>query len=483
MAVEPLPLFFQKTNVAPMNESMLIIEDEALFGNELKRHFGRRDWDVTLATDLDSARKALFEQGIAPLVVIADMNLPDGNSLDLLEAVRKRKMRGEWIFLTGYGGVTESVRAIQLGAYDFLEKPCERERLEVVVTSARRGALAQRTLSDQTRTEAFKYRVDAFIGRSEAATQVRETLTRLVEIPLSTLIISGESGTGKGLVTRIIHYSGPRCEGPLIELNCAALPKDLLESELFGHEAGAFTDAKGRRRGLIEQANGGTLFLDEIGEMPIGLQSKLLKALEDRRFRRLGGEKEIHIDVQIIAATNRNLIKAIEAGEFREDLYHRLNVFNLALPALRMRKDDLKPLVADILAGLTKQTGNRVTDIPADVWEQLLNYDWPGNVRELRNVLERMLLFSEKGVVSAKWLQLRPTNSETASSAMLDSDVLSIRLDGSVGLEDVERLIIEEMLKRKRGNVAATAEALRTTRETIRYRIKKYRLSPDGVED
>ena len=466
-----------------MNESMLIIEDEPLLGNELERHFSRRAWDVSTAPNLESARKLLFENGLAPLVVIADVNLPDGSSLDLLESVRKRKMRGEWIFLTGYGGVPESVRAIQLGAYDFLEKPCERERLEVIVTSARRSGLAQRTLSDQTRTESFKYRIDAFIGQSAAATHVRDTMARLVEIPLSALIISGESGTGKGLVTRIIHYSGPRCDGPLVELNCAALPKDLLESELFGHEAGAFTDAKGRRRGLIEQANGGTLFLDEIGEMPIGLQAKLLKALEDRKIRRLGGEKEVTIDIQIVAATNRDLIKAIESGEFREDLYHRLNVFNLALPALRIRKDDLKPLVADILAGLAQQTGIRVANIPPDVWEQLINYDWPGNVRELRNVLERMLLFSDNGVVSTKYLQLRPVSSDTSNSASIDSDSLSIRLDGTVNLDEIERLIIEEMLKRKRGNVAATAAALGTTRETIRYRIKKYRLSPGAAAE
>ncbi len=464
-----------------MNESMLIIEDEPLFGNELKRHFSRQEWDVTVSSDLASARKLLFEDGLAPLVVIADMNLPDGNSLDLLEAVRKRKIHGEWIFLTGYGGVPESVRAIQLGAYDFLEKPCERERLDVIVTSARRSALAQRTLSDQSRTEAVKYRIEAFVGRSEAATQVRETLSRLADIPLSALIISGESGTGKGLVTRILHYSGPRSEGPLIELNCAALPKDLLESELFGHEAGAFTDAKGRRRGLIEQANGGTLFLDEIGEMPVGLQAKLLKALEDRSIRRLGGEKEVKVDVQIVAATNRDLVKAIEAGEFREDLYHRLNVFNLALPPLRTRVDDLKPLVTDILAGLAKQTGIIVADIPSDVWAQLQSYDWPGNVRELRNVLERMLLFSDNGAVSTKWLQLRPANNDTPSAARINDDSMLIPLDGSMGLEDVERHIIAEMLKRKKGNVAATAAALRTTRETIRYRIKKYRLGPDAA--
>lgn len=467
-----------------MNEPMLIIEDEALFGNELKRHFGSRDWDVTLARNLADARKALFDDSFSPLIVLADMNLPDGNSLDLLDSVRKRKIRGEWIFLTGFGGVPESVRAIQLGAYDFLEKPCERERLEVIVASARRSALAQRVISEQSRSEAVKYGVEAFVGRSAAAEQVRTTLARLANMPLSALIIGGESGTGKGLVTRILHYSGPRREGPLVELNCAALPKDLLESELFGHEAGAFTDAKGRRRGLIEQANGGTLFLDEIGEMPIELQSKLLKALEDRKVRRLGGEKEISVDVQFVAATNRDLIRGIEDGEFREDLYHRLNVFNFALPALRERKEDLRQLVPGILADFMVQTGVRVNDIPDDVWDELMGYDWPGNVRELRNVLERIMLFSENGVASTTWLQLRPASKRAGTGqAMVDQDLLSIPLDGSVGLEDVERMVIEEMLKRNKNNVAATANSLRTTRETIRYRIKKYNLAAGSGTD
>lgn len=456
---------------------MLIIEDELLLGSELKRHFASREWDVTLARNIADARKLMFDEGFSPLVVIADMNLPDGNSLDLLDAARKRKIRSEWIILTAYGSVSESVRAMQLGAYDFLEKPCERERLDVIVASTRRSAMAQRAISEQTQHESVKYGVDAFFGGSEAAANVRATLSRLAEVPFSALIVGGESGTGKGLVTRILHYSGTRREGPLIELNCAALPKTLLESELFGHEAGAFTDAKGRRRGLIEQSNGGTLFLDEIGEMPIELQSKLLKALEDRKIRRLGGEKEIPVDVQFVAATNRDLIKAIEEGKFREDLYHRLNVFNLTLPTLRERKKDLYQLVPGILADFAAQTGVRVTQIPPEIWEKLEDYDWPGNVRELRNVLERMVLFSENGVVSAQWLQLRPTIKDAGAAVLgTGNDRLSIPLDGSMGLLDIERVVIEEMLKRNNNNVAATASALRTTRETIRYRIRKYRL-------
>lgn len=232
-----------------MPDTLLVIEDEALLGAELCDEFSDAGWETLLAADLATAARLLFERNLEPLVVLSDMNLPDGNALDLLEKVRARGMAGEWIFLTAFGGVPESVRALKLGAFDFLEKPCEQERLQIVVSGAARSARAQRRLQDEGRARGNRFSPAAFIGHSPAAKDVRDMLTRLARVPFSALLISGETGTGKGLVARILHHTGPRAEGPLVEVNCAALPRELLEAELFGHEAGAFTGARNRRRG------------------------------------------------------------------------------------------------------------------------------------------------------------------------------------------------------------------------------------------
>jgi two-component system, NtrC family, response regulator AtoC len=307
---------------------------------------------------------------------------------------------------------------------------------------------------------------------------VREMLTKLTEVPLSALVLTGETGTGKGLVARILHHAGPRAEGPLIEVNCAALPRELLESELFGHEAGAFTGAKGRYRGLMEQANGGTLFLDEIGEMDLDLQSKLLKAIEDRTVRRLGGDQTIATDIQLIAATNHDLQARVHDGRFRADLYHRLTVFCLELPPLRWRKEDLEDLVPLYVAEFNVEAVKNVQTIPDEVWRRLQAHDWPGNVRELRNVVERCVLFAAGSVFPVEWLQLGAAPANPQPRAEVASDQICLPLDGSMALEDMDRHIIQTALERHHHNVTATARALRTTRETLRYRIQKCGLAP-----
>jgi transcriptional regulator with PAS, ATPase and Fis domain len=280
-------------------------------------------------------------------------------------------------------------------------------------------------------------------------------------------------------VARILHYGGSRAQGPLVELNCAALPRELLESQLFGHEIGAFTGAVARHRGLIEQADGGTLFLDEIGEMQLDLQAKLLKAIEDRKFRRLGSEKEISVDVQIVAASNRDLAELAQSGQFRSDLYHRLSVFRLQLPPLRAIKEDLEELVPLLVAEFNAKSNRQVRVIPPAVWQQLQAYDWPGNVRELRNVIERCVLLSDGPVFPAQWLQLpgvAPLAPEPGEDPT-DDDSLRIPLDGSMALEDMDCYIIRTVLERYDGNVTAAARALGTTRETLRYRVRKYGLA------
>ncbi len=461
-----------------MPNSLLIIEDEALLGQELTRHYRRAGWEVELARSLADARRRLEEQHLEPLVILSDMNLPDGNALDLMEQLKGRLPHCEWLFLTGYGSVQESVRALRLGAYEFLEKPCEMDRLDLVLASASRSALAQRRLIEQAELGHRRYSPEAYVGKSQAAQRVREMLARLTRVPFSAIVIGGETGTGKGLVARILHYGGKRAQNPLVELNCAALPRELLESQLFGHEAGAFTGAVGRHRGLIEQADGGTLFLDEIGEMPMDLQAKLLKAIEDRKFRRLGSEREISVDVQVLAASHRDLEAMVRDGEFRSDLYHRLSVFKLMLPPLREVLEDLEELVPLFVAEINAKAAKQIKIIPDAVWAALRAHDWPGNVRELHNVVERCVLFADGPLFPAQWLQLpgRSAMAPGQPAPISEADGLFIPLDGSMDLDDMDRYIIETTLNRHHGNVTAAARALGTTRETLRYRIRKYGL-------
>jgi two-component system response regulator AtoC len=349
-----------------------------------------------------------------------------------------------------------------------------------VVNSAARSARSQRRLREQTAERNQRYSIATFFGRSPAAQGLREMVAKLTRVPFSALLLTGETGTGKGLVARIVHYGGARQEAPLVEVNCAALPRDLLESELFGFEPGAFTGAKGRHRGLMEQAQGGTLFLDEVSELGVDLQAKLLKAIEDRRFRRLAGSIEIDIDVQLVAATNRDLQECIQAGLFRADLYHRLSVFSLELPPLRVRKEDLEDLVPLFVAEFNAKAGKAVRIIPEQIWDKLRAYDWPGNVRELRNVVERCVLLSENEVFPLQWLQLHAAEPSSSPLAHPQGEGLWLPFDGSITLDDMDCYIIKIALERAHFNVTAAARLLGTTRQTLRYRIQKYGLKSSG---
>jgi DNA-binding NtrC family response regulator len=474
-----------------MIETLLIIEDEKLLGTELSRHYRAQGWDVVLVDSLANAKTQLLTNRIEPLLILSDMNLPDGNALDFMETIKKHVSYAEWLFLTGYGNVPDSVRALRLGAYDFLEKPCDLDRLDLVINSAARSASMQRRVIDQTKQGHRRYSPEAYLGHSQQARSMRELLEKLTQVPFSTLIIGGESGTGKGLVARILHYGGPRAQQPLIEVNCAALPRELLESELFGHEQGAFTGASGRHRGLLEQADGGTLFMDEIGEMPLDLQAKLLKVIEDRKVRRLGGEKEISIDVQIVVASNRDLEQLAQEGLFRADLYHRLSVFKVILPPLREAVEDLDQLVPLFVAEYNAKAGRQVKNIPEEVWTALKMHDWLGNVRELRNVIERCVLFADGPTFPAQWLQLKRQpayatiiknephleNMDGHTQAKSNEQGIFLPLDGSMALDDMDRFIIKTALERADNNLTAAARALGATRETLRYRVRKYNLN------
>ncbi|MEN9757005.1 MAG: hypothetical protein RL755_1192 [Pseudomonadota bacterium] len=458
-----------------MIKTLLIIEDEKLLGSELSSHYKQLGWEVILSATLNQAKECLISKDIEPLLILSDMNLPDGNALDFMEKMKKQASSAEWVFLTGFGNVPDSVRALRLGAYDFLEKPCDLDRLDLIVASAARSATMRRRVIDETKQGYRKYSPDAFVGQSSAAQDVRKLLMRLTQVPFSALIIGGETGTGKGLIARILHYGGARALQPMIEVNCAALPRELLESELFGHEAGAFTGATGRHRGLLEQADGGTLFMDEIGEMPLELQAKLLKVIEDHKVRRLGSEKEITVDVQIIAASNRDLESMAQAGTFRADLYHRLNVFSIHLPPLREAVDDLDDLVPLFVAEYNAKAGRQVKQIPPEVWKKLKSHDWRGNVRELRNVIERCVLFADSSLFPIQWLQLGKAVDHALYTA--DTTHIHLPLDGSMPLDDMDKFIIKTALERADNNLMAAARALGTTRETLRYRVKKYQLN------
>jgi two-component system response regulator AtoC len=461
-----------------MADTLLVIEDEELLANELARHYRGSGWEVVTAATIGEARRLLVDTSLEPLVVLSDMNLPDGTALDLLESARHNAIGGEWVLLTAYGTIPDSVRALRLGAYEFLEKPCPVEHLDLVVAGAARSARAQRRLRDQTAAQNRRYTPEAFVGSSAAAAGLRRMMRKLVEVPLTAIVITGETGTGKGLAARILHYSGPRAGGPMVEVNCAALPSELLESELFGHESGAFTGAKGRHRGFLEQASGGTIFLDEITELEFGLQAKLLKAIEDRKLRRVGGEREIEVDVQVLAASNRDLAAQVKEGSFRSDLYHRLSVFVLEIPALRSRIDDLNELVPLFVDEFNVVSGKRVQRVPDEAWEAMRQYPWPGNVRELRNAIERCVLLADGELLPVEWLQLGLPSSADASPSPTSpgANGLGLPLDGSLSLDDMEKLIIEKVLERARNNVSAAARILGTTRQTLRYRIEKHHI-------
>lgn len=461
-----------------MSDELLIIEDDSMLGIDLKRFFAHGGWQARLVRSLQAAEPFVFGAGYDGLVVLSDLHLPDGNALDLLERARAEGDKREWIFLTGVGEAPDAERAKRLGAFDFLTKPMDRDRLDRIVVAARRGARAQRRIADVSYQQRGRHGPAAFVGRSSEAARVRETLASICQVPLSAILIIGETGTGKGLAARILHHSGPRSGGPLVEVNCAALPRELMESELFGHEAGAFTGAKSSRRGLIEQASDGTLFLDEIGELDLDLQAKLLKALEDKAIRRLGGERTISVDVQIIAASNRNLRELVADKAFRPDLYHRLSVFQLELPPLRVRKADLDELVDDLIREFNGIAGKCVKRVPRTVRALLKAYDWPGNVRELRNVVERSVLLSTGEDLPAEWLQIRPAGVPSQSAS---GDVVTLPLDGSVSFEAMEKLIIEGALRRDGYNVTAAARRLGLTRETLRYRIGRHELQKDAT--
>ncbi len=471
-----------------MSKKMLIIKHDTESGSGLGKHYRDRGWLVERVSSIAAAKETMEQKDWVPHVILANVGLSDGKILDHLTELQKYSKYSEWIFLVEEADQKDLDRVSEL-AYDFLQKPFNEKRLDTLVGRAHRAALCNLKLENYSAASRKKYQIDAYIGKSEPVQELKSMLRDLTKVEISAMIINGETGTGKGLVARILHHASElRKDGPLVEMNCAGLPRELMESEIFGHEAGAFTGAKSRHRGYMEQADGGTLFMDEISDMPMDLQAKLLKAIEDKRIRRLGSEREIALDVQIIAASGIDLKEAVKRKEFRSDLYHRLSIFCLSLPPLRSRKSDLVELVPNIIAELNLKAGKHVKIVPDEVWKELMEYDWPGNIRELRNVIERCVLLAKDEVFPTHWLQLkeycRPVEESSSSDGaeedgychVDDRSRVTIPLDGSMSLEEMDKHIIHTALEKNDFNVMETARSLGTTRETLRYRMQKYNL-------
>ncbi len=371
---------------------ILVIEDDRDFRELLVEHLSEQGYQVDGASDREEGFEALEEKDYS--VVILDLFLPDGNGMDLLSWIKENTPLTEVIVITGHGTIKTAVEAMKLGAYDFLTKPCSLKEVEILVKKAleSRGIKRENLLYKRERRVNIDY--GGYVFSSPA---MKEVISKVEKIACSDcpILITGESGVGKEVVANLIHRNSDRAEKPMVTLNVASVPRELLEAELFGYEKGAFTGADKSRAGFFELADGSTLFLDEIGEMETTLQAKLLRAIETKRFYRIGGRREIESDVRIIAATNRDLRKLIEEGKFREDLYYRLNVVEINIPPLRERREDILPLAYHFLRQFSRKYSKNIEGFTKRAEEALLSYPWYGNVRELRNVVERAVLFSE----------------------------------------------------------------------------------------
>lgn len=457
---------------------LLVVKNDLSSSDDLRTRYKDQNWKVYEANDTEEALKMVSGGDIDPHVICAAIY---SNKSAVLKAMYKTDSfleHTEWVFLVDKESRLDDDLLDDID-YTFVEKPFNKRHVDNAIKRALRSSLTSRRLECYAAGQIKQNRLESFVGSSHEVTELKDMLSQLAEVPISSMIIAGETGAGKGLVARILHNIGLRKDGPMVELNCAALPRDLLESQLFGHETGAFTGAKTRHRGLFEQADNGTLFLDEIGDMDIDLQAKVLKAIEDKRIRRLGSEREIEVDVQIIAATAKDLEQAYKNKEFREDLYHRLSVFCVTIPPLRNRKKDLVELVPQIVAEFNAIAGRHVETIDDQVWEAIIDYDWPGNVRELRNVIERCVLMSKSTEFPEEWLQLKThcaPDESNVENIKSKSDYIELPLDGSMALDEMDKHIIQNALRENDFNVTETARVLKTTRETIRYRIQKYDL-------
>jgi two-component system, NtrC family, response regulator AtoC len=452
------------------NATILVVDDEALIRWSLKERLTSEGYTV-LEAETGHAALEKLDEGVD--LVLLDYRLPDTDGVSVLRKIKQTDQDIPVILLTAFASVNTAVEAMKIGAYHFANKPFNLDEVAAMVERALEATHLRREVRQYRTTAARPYSLQRLVGDSAAMQALRSLVGRIAASPASTVLLTGESGTGKDLVAKIVHYASARASRPFMNITCSALPEQLLESELFGHERGAFTDARLQKKGLLETADGGTVFLDEVGEMTPGLQAKLLRFLEEKSFKRLGGAHDIRVDVRVIAATNRDLDEEVGKHHFRADLFFRLNVLPIDIPSLRSRPEDVPLLVEYFVDGFNTEFRKRVRGATPAAHDLLRGYGWPGNVRELRNVIERAMLLSDGDWLDAHDFTLSPVPSGGAEEFGLPA--------AGVDLEELERSLVIQALKRSRGNQTRAGTFLGLNRDQIRYRIEKFGLVPATI--
>ncbi len=442
-------------------DSVLVIDDERHIRTLVTKVLAEENIEVHSA---GTGREGLeMADQMGPDVALVDLRLPDTDGIAVLRDLKARHPETAVIMITGYGHIESAVAAIKTGATDYLEKPFQHlDKLRISVSRALEEVKARREITRLHRREESKYQL---IGESEATRRMREIIRQIAQSEAHTILIHGDSGTGKELVAKGLHYESARRSLPFMEINCAAITETLFESEVFGHERGAFTDAKTTKKGLMEMADRGTLFLDEVGEMAPGSQAKLLRCLQERAFKRVGGTRDIKVDVRVVAATNRDLETMVKGGKFREDLFYRLNVIPLTIPPLRERREDILPLARHFLAEANATLNKSVKRLSRETEALLVSHDWPGNVREVKNLIERLVILSTADTIEPRDLppQFTGGGAGRGGEAPARKEPLT--------LADVERDYILKVMDQVKGNKSEAAKVLGITRQTLRKKL------------
>jgi DNA-binding NtrC family response regulator len=455
-------------------DKILIVDDDSAIRWTLGEVLRSWNYQSIQAANLSEARKLFAEE--EPGIALLDIDLPDGSGLDFLNEIKAHNSDAIVIMITGSVQVSNTIAALRGGAHDFIGKPIRLEELRVTLRNAIETKNLRREVKQARNERASEFSFEEIIGESAPMRKAKDLARRVAESDVSAVLLQGESGSGKDVFARAIHYASERSAAPFVAINCAALPANLIESELFGHEKGAFTDAKTKKEGLFEQADGGTIFLDEIGEMALGLQAKLLRVLEENVFRRVGGNREIPLDVRVVAASNRNLKAASETGEFRLDLFFRLSIIQIDIPPLRERGDDVLLLAQFYIDKLSRKRGKKLKGLTPEVARIFQHYDWTGNVRELRNAIERASILEDGEFVTTEFLPFDLKGKSalaTSASGAAGSAANIILPDEGIALEDVELMLARQAMERTGGNLTRAAKLLHISRDQLRYKLKK----------